>query len=77
MTTATNTPPIGGDDFDLDRPIWGAKAIAPEIGKNKQQTFRLLEAGLIPATKINKQWVTTRRRLRRFFDGASSSVAAE
>jgi len=75
MTTATNTPPIGGDDFDLDRPIWGAKAIAPEIGKNEQQTFRLLEAGLIPATKIKAVGDDT-APASPVFRGASS-VAAE
>jgi hypothetical protein len=49
---------------DLDAPVWGAKCIAQEIGRNPRVTFYLLEQGLIPAKKIGVQWVSTRRQLR-------------
>jgi len=71
MATATNNE-LAGDD--LDRPIWGAAAIAEEIRKTKSQAFHLLESGHIPATKVGRQWVTTRRRLRQLIDGNHSAA---
>jgi hypothetical protein len=52
---------------DLDKPIWGARSIGVEINKGEAATFHLLETGKIPATKIGRQWCTTRRRLRNHF----------
>jgi hypothetical protein len=60
---------------DLDCPIWGAENIAKEIKKTKSQAFHLLEAGHIPATKVGRQWVTTRRRLRQLIGGSNGAVA--
>jgi hypothetical protein len=59
---------------DLDKPIWGAANIAPEIGKTITQTNYLLIKGRIDADKIGKLWVTTRRRLRNQFGGAASAA---
>ena len=50
---------------DLDRPIWGATEIGKVINRNKRQTFHLLEAGLIDASKVGHNWTSTRRRLNR------------
>jgi hypothetical protein len=44
--------------------IWGAKAIAPVVGRTERQTFYLLEKGLIPAKKIGNTWVASRRQLQ-------------
>ena len=44
-----------------DTPIWGAVNIGKLIGRNKRQSFYLLEQGLIPAKKVGNLWVTTRR----------------
>jgi hypothetical protein len=66
MTTAVAVKPSAepaGDD--LDKPIWGAKAIGEEIGRNEQQAFRLLESRLLDATKVGRLWTSTRRRLNR------------
>jgi hypothetical protein len=59
----------------LDRPIWGAAAIAlaanllKEDGKpDLRKAYYLLETGALPATKINDGWVTTPRRLRDRFN---------
>ena len=48
---------------DDDAPLWGALAIGQAIGRSERQVFHALENGLLPATKIGKAWVTTRRRL--------------
>jgi hypothetical protein len=67
MTTADAIKPARppAADDDLDRPLWGAAAIGACIGRTEAQAFRLLEASLIDATKVNRLWQSTRRRLRR------------
>lgn len=49
------------------RIIWGAKAIADEIGRTERQTFHLLETGRLPATKIGGRWAADVVRLRALF----------
>jgi hypothetical protein len=58
-----NSESVSPDDV-LDRPIWGAKAIAAEANVTAKQAFHMLEAGHLPGTKVGRRWVTTRRRLR-------------
>jgi hypothetical protein len=71
MTTVrkSSSPESAGED--LDKPLWGAAAIGEEIGKTESQAFHLLEAGHLPATKIGRQWASTKRRLRQRFAGAA------
>lgn len=64
------------ENQNLDRPIWGAAAIAREAGLvdddgkiDLRKTFYLLEKGLLPASKIGRRWTSTPRRLRRVFAG--------
>jgi hypothetical protein len=52
--------------------IWGAKAIADEIGVSTRKTFYLLETGAIPARKINGLWVSSRSQLRTRFLGEAA-----
>jgi hypothetical protein len=52
-----------------DAPLWGARAIAQEIGRSERQTFYLLETRQLPARKVGASWVATRRRLREFLAG--------
>jgi hypothetical protein len=60
--------PINGEnDFEIIR---GAHAIAKAIGETERRTYYLLEAGVLPASKELRVWVTTRERLKRFYDGA-------
>jgi hypothetical protein len=47
---------------DLDRPIWGAEAIAREINRAPRAVYHLLENGYLGAERIGGRWVTTRRR---------------
>jgi hypothetical protein len=47
--------------------LWGAKAIADEIGTNVRQAFYLLENRVIPARKVGRLWVAERGKLRRYF----------
>ena len=51
-------------DDRLDAPLWGVKAIAAEIGKTYNATAWLVAQGHIPARKVGRSWVTSRRRLR-------------
>jgi hypothetical protein len=43
--------------------VWGAEAIGAVIHRNPRQTFYLLEAGKLPAKKIGRQWIASRKRL--------------
>jgi hypothetical protein len=54
---------------DLDRPIWGVKAIAVAANLTTRQAYHALENGYLPASKAGRKWVTTRRRLGSLFDG--------
>lgn len=44
--------------------VWGGAAIAREIGRTERQTYHMLEAGQLPATKVGSLWVSSRRGLR-------------
>jgi hypothetical protein len=54
---------------DLDRPIWGVKAIAIAANLTTRQTYHALEKGYLPASKAGRKWVTTPRRIRSAFSG--------
>jgi hypothetical protein len=49
--------------------IWGAAAIAREIGRSLRATFHLLEKGHLPARKVGAAWVADREVLKAFFRG--------
>lgn len=64
------------NETDLDRPIWGARAIVIEAGLFDERgepdvvrAFYLLEKKLIPANKIGRAYVTTPRRVRSVASG--------
>ena len=42
------------------KPLWGAQAIGEVIGKNRRQTFWLLQNGMLPARKVGSLWVSER-----------------
>jgi hypothetical protein len=48
---------------DLDRPVWGAPAIAEIINRSETKTYYLLERGYVPGRKIGKTWTSTPREL--------------
>jgi hypothetical protein len=48
-----------------DRPVWGASAIAAEIGLDRQATYHLLSKNLLPARRVGRRWVSTPSQLRR------------
>jgi hypothetical protein len=52
--------PIG----EVPDQVWGAKAIGRVIGRTPAQTFHMLEKGHLPAQKIGRLWVASRRRLQ-------------
>jgi hypothetical protein len=70
MRAAANTAtPLPAVD-PLDRPLWGAKAIAEYANilddQGEPDTAKasyLLRKGELPATKISDTWVSTPRRL--------------
>jgi hypothetical protein len=57
-------------------PIWGAEAIGNVIGKNRRQTFWLLQNGLLPARKVGSLWVSERQALLNFITTPTSLMAA-
>lgn len=60
-------------DYALaDDLAWGAAAIACEIGLPIRQTFYCLEAGLLPACKVGRRWVGSKRALRAYLSGATT-----
>jgi hypothetical protein len=56
---------VGESDDEKSDVLWGASAIGRAIGKPARATFHLLESGHLPARKIGRQWVASRRRLLR------------
>jgi hypothetical protein len=50
-------------DPQIDKPLWGAKAIAAVINRSERQTFYLLEQGRLDADKVGATWTSTIRRL--------------
>ena len=81
---ATQTVQIGRthalDNLGLEPPdaplrddlLFGAKAIADELGISLRQTYYLLERGHVPARKAGRIWIGSRRRLRVHFSGEAS-----
>jgi hypothetical protein len=64
---------------NLDAPLWGAEAIGREANVvdednnvDLRKTFYLLENGLLPGTKVGRQWTSTKRRIRRVFAGEAA-----
>ncbi len=51
--------------------LWGAQAIADEIGRDVRDTYYLLQQGHVDADKCGDLWVTTKSRLRRQFEGGA------
>lgn len=49
--------------------IWGASAIAKEIGRSERATFYMLDKGELPAKKVGGRWVTTKAKLRKHLAG--------
>jgi hypothetical protein len=52
--------------------LWGARAIADEIGIDVRACYYLLQCERLPAKKIGDVWVTTRSRLRRAIEGEAA-----
>ena len=59
------------DDPDI---VWGAAAIAAVIRRSERQAFYLLESGALPAKKLGKQWVASRRKLLAALTGDGSAA---
>jgi hypothetical protein len=52
--------------------LFGAKAIADELGISERRAYYSLEHGHLPATKAGRIWVASLRRLRLHFSGEAS-----
>jgi hypothetical protein len=66
---------------DIDGLIWGAREIARAAGlvdrHGKPRTraaYHLLEKKLLPATKVGRTFVSTKRRLRAIANGDDTAV---
>jgi hypothetical protein len=67
MSDDTVKPSTIGDDL-----IWGAQAIADELGVSVQRIYYLIRTQKIPITKIgNKTIIASRKQLRRSLSLAS------
>jgi hypothetical protein len=56
-----------------DWPIWGAGAIAAEVGLDRGSVYHLLSRNLLPARRIGRRWVSTPGQLRRALTSQQSS----
>jgi hypothetical protein len=56
-----------------DTPIWGAGAIAREIGLDRAATYHLLSRNLLPARRVGRRWVSSRTRLRQALTSVEQS----
>ncbi len=61
MTDTTSTEKLANDL------LFGAGAIADELGVPIRKAFYLLEEGLIPGSKVGRTWAGSRRDLREHF----------
>ena len=52
--------------------IWGAAAIADEIGLTLRQAQHQLDRGILPAGKQGRTWVASKQRLRQHFDDVTA-----
>ncbi len=57
---------------ETDEILWGAEAIATEIGRDRSATFHLLSAGALPAKKVGGRWVASKAKLRAFLSGEAA-----
>jgi hypothetical protein len=64
--TQLHQAPHEDEESDI---VWGAAAIAKEIGRTERQAFHLCSKGHLPVTKVGGHWVGSRRRLRRHVIG--------
>ena len=72
MTTNYSAPGeniIGALADDL---LWGAQAIADELGISRRKAFYYLESSTIPAKKIGGIWVGSRAALNEHFRGVAA-----
>lgn len=56
--------------------VWGATAIGRVINRTARQTFHLLESGSLPARKVGRSWVASRRKLRDLVEGVGDDEVA-
>ncbi len=56
-------PPLDNQD-DLDRPVWGIRAIAAVINREPRATQHLFEKGALPVRMVGRRYVSTPRALR-------------
>jgi hypothetical protein len=69
-TTAINSAPSTIEAPPLaDDLLFGAQAIADELGIDVRKAFYGLARGHIPGTKCGATWTSTKSRLRRHFNG--------
>jgi hypothetical protein len=61
------------NDSELKNDIlWGATAIALQIGRTDRQTYYMLEKGELPARKVCGTWVASKTKLRTHLSGEQS-----
>jgi hypothetical protein len=53
------------DNVENSDLVWGASEIGKVIGRSPRATFHLLEKQLLPARKVGRAWVGSRKRLLR------------
>jgi hypothetical protein len=53
--------------------VWGASAIAREVGLDRSALYHLLSHRLIPPQRIGRRWVASRTRLRQALTGDRGS----
>ena len=54
--------------------IWGADAIAKEVGLSRRQAYYMLDRGLLPAGQQGEKWVASRAALKAHFDQLMSGA---
>ena len=54
--------------------IWGADAIAKEMGLSRRQAYYMLDRGLLPAGQQGEKWVASRKALMEHFAKITSGM---
>jgi len=63
------------DDTTLDEPVWEVEAISKILRRTPRQTYHMLQAGHVDASRVGGRWCSTKRRLLKNIIGGRKSAA--
>ncbi len=68
MSSLTGEPEVMSDD---DRRAYTPEEVARMLGLHLNSVYAMLKAGDIPAVRVGRKWLISKRRFDAWFDGGS------